>query len=221
MAGPRLRAAVILLACAGALGCGAICKVDYPWVFSRAGWQRPERVVEALGIAPGDAVADLGAGDGYFVPYLAEAVGPEGRVFAVEVDPEKLQALHDLVDRQGHDNVVVVEGAPDDPGLPDAGIDLVLLVNVYHHIDDRVRYFRRLRDDLRPGRGRIATIDMHSSGLGALVTPDGHWTDLDVLHREMSEAGYRSVASFDFLPTQSLEVFSPDPAEPGPRASQP
>ncbi len=108
------------------LGCGA--KVDLLRVATsgRDGWQHPERVVESLEIRPGDRVADIGAGDGYFLPWLSEAVGPTGRVYAVEVDAEKIEALHATVQREGLENVEVVLGEFHDPLLPDAQIDLVL-----------------------------------------------------------------------------------------------
>lgn len=191
------------------LGCEPLGKARCSQLFVRSGWQLPEEVVAALDIAPGDQVVDLGAGDGYFVPYLAEAVGPSGTVYAVEVDEEKVRDLRDRAEREGWANVRVVSGRTDDPQLPDGEMDLVLLVNVYHHIDDRVGYFRRLHADLRPRRGRVATIDMREEGIGSWVTPDGHWTELEVLRREMGEAGYQHTASFDFLPVQTLEVFSP------------
>ncbi len=193
------------------LGCSA--KVDLLRVATsgRDGWQHPERVVESLEIRPGDRVADIGAGDGYFLPWLSEAVGPTGRVYAVEVDAEKIEALHATVQREGLENVEVVLGEFHDPLLPDAEIDLVLTCLTYHHIDDRIAYFARVSTDLSP-RGRVAHLDDRDdlTGItGWMVTKD-HWSNVQQMIAEMAEAGYRLVASYDFLLTQSFQIFAPN-----------
>ena len=193
------------------LGCGG--KVDLLRVATsgRDGWQHPERVVESLEIRPGDRVADIGAGDGYFLPWLSEAVGPTGRVYAVEVDAAKIEALHATVEREGLENVEVVLGEFHDPLLPDAEIDLVLTCLTYHHIDDRVAYFARVSTDLSP-RGRVAHLDDRDDLTGItwwMVTRD-HWSNVEQMIAEMAEDGYRLVASYDFLLTQSFQIFAPD-----------
>ncbi len=177
--------------------------------FYRTSWQQPDRVVESLKIAPGAQVADLGAGSGYFLPYLAEAVGPEGKVFAVDVDPEVVQELRDTVAAAGYTNVEVVLGEFDDPLLPDGAIDLVFLCNTYHHIEDRARYFSRLQIDLKPG-GRVAILDPNADlgGFVSLFLNDGHTSAAADVVAEMQTAGYRSVQSFDFLLTQIFELFA-------------
>jgi ubiquinone/menaquinone biosynthesis C-methylase UbiE len=192
------------------LACSGLSKLDYARIYSRAGWQHPDRVIESLEIRAGDHVADIGAGEGYFLPYLADAVGPEGKVYAVEVDPEKVEALEAMVREGGHHNVVVVLGELDDPLLPDQGVDLVFLCNTYHHIEDRPAYFSRLRSDLRT-ESRLAIIDVRDdlSGILRLFVTEGHWTPLDLLYEELEKAGYRRSLSFDFLPTQNFEVFEP------------
>lgn len=201
--GPAILVALMLLACSGA------SKLDYGSLHQRAGWQKPEAVIEALDIEPGARVADIGAGDGYFLPYLAEAVGPEGRVFAVDVDAERVDALERRVAEAGHSNVTVVLANFDDPLLPDAGIDLTLLCNTYHHIEERPAYFEKLLDDL-DREGRVAVIepneDLH--GLLRLFLDEGHTSSASAIDEEMSAAGYQRTASFDFLPIQLFEVYS-------------
>ncbi len=203
------RASLLLLAIP-LIACSGLTKLDYTKLASRAGWQHPDRVIESLEIRPGSRVADIGAGDGYFVPYLSHAVGPEGRVYAVDVDPEKVEALEKRIREEGYPNVIAVAGGYADPLLPEAGVDLVLLVNTYHHIEDRPAYFSRLKSDLREP-GRVAIIDMRDdlSGILRLFATQEHWTSLESMHEEMERAGYRSSASFEFLPVQSFEVFEP------------
>jgi precorrin-6B methylase 2 len=200
-------AAVLLLCVAVALVASDLHKMDFGRLFQRAGWQLPERVLEALEIRAGDRVADIGAGDGYFTFRFAEALAPAGRVFAVEVDDERIETLRKEALERGASNVTVIEGDLDDPLLPDGKVDLVFLCNAYHHIEGRTTYFDRLRQDLAAG-GRVAILDLKLSPLVRLLAPAGHWTPLETMREEMKEAGYRMDESFDFLPVQSFAVFS-------------
>ena len=194
--------------------CSGFTKLDYTSLSSRAAWQRPDRVVEALEIQPGDHVVDLGSGEGYFLPYLVEAVGPEGRVTAVDVDEKVTRALEAKVAEEGWENVSVVLAGFEDPELPDGGADLVLLVNTYHHIEERPVYFSNLRTDLRPD-GRVSVIDpdLELGGILGLTLDEGHQTAIDSLHDEMREAGYRELRRFEFLPVQIFAVYAPEPLE--------
>jgi ubiquinone/menaquinone biosynthesis C-methylase UbiE len=188
--------------------CQGFSKLD--WTLGRAGWQRPADVVRALDLEPGDRVADLGAGDGYFVPFLEDAVGAQGRVYAVEVEPEKTRSLEERF--AGVQNVEVVLGRYEDPELPDGFIDAVLIVNTFHHIEDRPDYFARLRSDLGPG-GRVAVLepDGELTGLLSLFLDEGHTGTAAAVGEDMRAAGYRHVKSLDFLAIQIFEIFEPDP----------
>jgi ubiquinone/menaquinone biosynthesis C-methylase UbiE len=194
----------------GLSGCARLDRVDYTKGPTRAAWQHPDRVIESLQIEPGDVVADIGAGKGYFTFRLAKAVGPEGRVYAVEVDDDLTAQLESEAQERGYENVVVVRGEFADPLLPDGTIEIVFLCNTYHHIDDRAAYFSGVRGDLAPG-GRVAVIDMKDDlkGILRLFATKDHWTPRALLEDEMREAGYRNAASFDYLPTQNFVVFSP------------
>ncbi len=190
-------------------GCNGFSKLDLT-TLGRDSWQRPADVVEALELQPGDRVADLGAGEGYFVPHLTEAVGAHGRVYAVDVDEEVVGELAERFPPEST-NVEAVLAKLEDPMLPDGSLDLVLIVNTYHHIEDRPAYFRRLRRDLRPG-GRVAVIDPNEDlgGILALTLDEGHKSSAPVVEEEMRKAGYRVAARHDFLPVQIFCVFSPD-----------
>ena len=191
-----------------ASGCSGLSKLDWP-PFGRDSWQHPDDVVKALDVKSGSRVADLGAGKGYFVPHLADAVGHEGRVYAVEVESESVDELAERF-RDRHE-VVPTLGDFDDPKLPDGSIDVVLIVNTYHHIENRPAYFQRLQQDLAPG-GRIAVIEPDSDlrGVLAWTLDEGHTSSARDVVREMEEGGYLLVASHDFLPVQIFEVFSPE-----------
>ena len=200
------RAAALLLAIGIFAGCGSIKRFVYEG-FSRDEWQQPERVIAALGIRSGDRVADLGAGSGYFTLRLAPAVGADGRVYAVDVDEEMNEYLRQRVAQAGVVNVDVILGRFEDPLLPDGGVDLVLMVDTYHHLDDRPAYFRNLRRDLTPG-GRVAVIDYDGRKLWFMRLL-GHTTPREELLREMAEAGYAVAEEFDFIDRQSFVIFRP------------
>jgi arsenite methyltransferase len=207
----------LLLALPLAFGLGAcsgLSKMDYTSLTTRAAWQRPDLVIDALDIQPGDHVVDLGSGEGYFLSYLVEAVGPEGRVTAVDVDEEVTDALQARVDEEGWNNVHVILGEFGDPKLAEGDAHLVLVVNTYHHIEDRPEYFANLQSALRP-EGRIALIDpnLELTGLLSLTLDEGHRSAIDDVHTEMSTAGYREIDRFDFLPVQIFAVYAARPNE--------
>ena len=164
-------------------------------------------MIAALGIRPGDRVADLGAGSGYFTLRLARAVGPDGRVYAVDVDEAMNDYLRQRVAQAGLSNVDMILGRFEDPLLPDGGVDLVLIVDTYHHLEDRPAYFRNLRRDLAPG-GRVAVIDFDGRK-GWFVRWTGHITPRALLLREMAEAGYEPAEEFDFIDRQAFVIFRP------------
>jgi predicted methyltransferase len=172
-------------------------------------WQKPQVVVDLLEIPAGSTVADIGAGDGYFIPYLAQAVGPDGRVYAVDVDPEKIRGLEMLVAERKFANVEVVLAQFDDPLLPDGEIDLVVLVNTYHHIEDRPSYFSKLRAADLSSSGRVAVIEPNgdAGGVVGLLVEAGHTSTASAVRDEMSQAGYTTVATYDPLPVQIFEIF--------------
>lgn len=170
----------------------------------RDAWQKPHEVIQALALKPDARVADLGAGTGYFSARLANML-PEGRVYAVDIEPDMVRYLEARAKREGLRNIVAVKGEPDDPRLP-AQVDLVLLVDVYHHIGERSAYFERLRGALRPG-GRVAIIDFKlDSPVGP--PPAGRITP-EAVKAEMKAAGYRVASEHSFLPYQYFLVFAP------------
>jgi predicted methyltransferase len=170
----------------------------------RDAWQKPHQVIQALALKPDARVADLGAGTGYFAARLANML-PMGRIYAVDVEPDMVRFLGERAKREKLDNLVAVAGKPDNPRLPQK-VDLILLVDVYHHIEDRVRYFRALAASLRPG-GRIAIIDF------TLDSPQGPPRAARVapekVKAEMKAAGHALAAEHHFLPYQYFLVFQP------------
>ena len=174
----------------------------------RDGWQQPERVIDTLGLAPGDSVADLGSGTGYFTARLARAVAPGGTVYAVDIDADVQEELRERVAAEGVDNVEIVIAEPDDSKLPDASVDLVLTVNTFHHFEDPTAYFRKLVRVLKKPTGRIAIIELNGEK-GLFARWSGHYTTRDALLKGMAAAGFVLREEHDFLDRQSFVVFQP------------
>jgi arsenite methyltransferase len=188
------------------VGCARLKQCAYEGV-TRDQWQQRDRVIESLQIRPGDRVADIGSGSGYFVFSLAKAVGPNGKVYAVDVDEEMNDLVAQQAKKDGIGNVEVILAKPDDPLLPSPGVDLIFTSNTYHHIDNRVNYLTNLRKYLRPN-GRIAIIEFDRRGW--LEGLWGHYTPSEFIKREMEQAGYSLQREFNFLDRQSFLIFVPN-----------
>ena len=170
----------------------------------RDAWQKPHEVIQALALKPDAVIADIGSGTGYFSARFANMV-PKGRVYGVDTEPDMVKYLAERAKREGLKNITAVTGAPGDPRLPEK-VDLIIMVDVYHHVGDRDRYFRRLRDSLKPG-GRVAIIDFRVDSAdgppkSARIAPDRVKT-------EMKGAGYALVQEHAFLPNQYFLIFQP------------
>jgi SAM-dependent methyltransferase len=170
----------------------------------RDAWQKPHEVIQALALKPDAVIADIGSGTGYFAVRFANMV-PKGRVYGVDVEPDMVKYLAERAKREGLTNIASVAGAPDDARLPEK-VDLIVLVDVYHHIDNRERYFRKLRDSLKPG-GRVSIIDFRPD------SPEGPPTSAriapDRVKTELEAAGYTLAQEHTFLPNQYFLVFRP------------
>lgn len=173
----------------------------------RDAWQRPEVVIEALGPRAGQSVADIGAGTGYFTVRMAPVVGPQGRVFAVDVEPSMVEYIRERAAKAGLENVEAVVTAPDAPGLEPASVDLVFICNTWHHISDRLHYLDALRAVLRPG-GRVAIVDFKPGDL-PVGPPPGHKLAGEDVIAEFTEAGWTLREQLDVLPYQYVLVFEP------------
>ena len=164
--------------------------------------QKPDEVLDALRLQGTDKVADIGAGTGYFSVRIAKRV-LEGKVFAVDIEPDMLRYLGERAHREHLSVLVPVRATADSPNIPEP-VDVVLVVDTYHHIENRVSYFAKLRDSLVPN-GRVAIIDFK------LDAPEGPPPEFrlppEKIATELAAAGYSLVETHTFLPRQYFLVF--------------
>jgi predicted methyltransferase len=173
----------------------------------RAAWQKPDQIMDALGIADGSKVADIGPGAGWFTIQLARRVGPNGLVYAEDVQRQMLEAVRRRVSREGLQNVQTVFGTATDPNLPRGALDAILVVDTYPEVDDRVTFLRNLARALKPV-GRIGIVNYKPGQGGPGPSSDaneGVRVDSSVVEADAGAAGLRVLAR-ENLPFQYLLV---------------
>lgn len=170
---------------------------------ARDDWQKPDRVLAAMGLESGMTVADLGTGTGYFVPHLSAAVGPDGRVNAVDLEPAMLRYVADLAAERGLSNVDTVRAVPTDTHLPPASVDRILTVNTWHHIPERGAYARHLADRLREG-GSVWVIDVEAEA--PMGPPERHRLAPRAVVDELERGGLEAEVRDLGLPHQYVVV---------------
>jgi cyclopropane fatty-acyl-phospholipid synthase-like methyltransferase len=169
---------------------------------ARDAWQQPERVLAALELQPRMVVADIGAGTGYFAVRLARAV-PEGQVIATDIEPDMVRYMTERAAREGLPNLRAVRTPPDDPQLAAQSVDRILVVDVWHHLDNRVAYARALALALRPG-GKLAIVDFKRDSTHG--PPPAHRLASDEILRELRDAGLAASLSATVLPEQYIVI---------------
>jgi ubiquinone/menaquinone biosynthesis C-methylase UbiE len=172
---------------------------------TRDEWQKPDAVVQALNFQPGQVVADIGAGSGYFTLRLARAVEPKGTVLAVDVDAGMLDYLRQRLAQNNVKNVQVMKVPAHDPLLIDGSLDLAFVCNVYHHLEDREVYMRKVRKALKPN-GRLVIVDFYKKE-GIPVGPPMHMRlSEDEVQKELQTAGLKVTEKLTLLPYQYILI---------------
>ena len=173
----------------------------------RDAYQKPHEVIHALGLKPGEIVADIGAGSGYFTFHLARHVGDKGKVYAVDVSPDMVRHLNRRIRESKASNVITILADPDDPLLPDQSVNRFFICDVWHHVDNQTKYLSLMKKMLKPG-GEIVMIDFHKKEL-----PFGPPLQMKIaredLIKQMETNGFRLSKEHTFLPHQYFLVFSP------------
>jgi ubiquinone/menaquinone biosynthesis C-methylase UbiE len=170
-------------------------------------WQKPDQIMDSLNIADGAKVADVGAGGGWFTVRLARRVGPNGLVWAEDVQAEMLEAIKRRAAKETLHNVRTIQGSPNDPMLPPGSLDAVLIVEAYQEIQNGnpQEFLQNVRAALRDG-GRVGVVDYKKSGGGP--GPDSPRPDPETVVQVAERAGLRLVKRESFLPFQFFLVFA-------------
>jgi ubiquinone/menaquinone biosynthesis C-methylase UbiE len=180
--------------------------------------EQPRTLIDALGLRPGMVVGDVGAGSGYLSWRMAQRVGPQGRVYASDIQPEMIANLRTNMAVRGITNVVPVLSLPTDPRLPTNSLDLILLVDVYHECDHPFEMTRAMVNSLKPG-GRLVFVEYRGEDRWVPIKPLHKMTELQV-RREMALHPLQFVQTRRELPRQHILIFqrtpNPVPAKPAP-----
>jgi ubiquinone/menaquinone biosynthesis C-methylase UbiE len=157
------------------------------------------RVMDILGIAQGKAVADIGAGSGWFSVRAARRVGGAGMVYAVDINPEAIRYIDERAQKEQLRNVKTILGRADNPLLPENSVDAVLLLKTYHEVAQPVALLQNLHSALRPG-AKVGVIDRNGNG-------EDHGVGREVVIREAKEAGYKLAEQYDFVKGDKMDYF--------------
>lgn len=180
-----------------------------------AGWlERPERedeeapstALEALALTPGMAVADIGAGSGYYTARIAKRVGPAGRVYATDIQPGMIALLDRRIKSEGLANVTTVLGGIDDPKLPPQSIDLAIMVDVYHELQEPQIFLQRLKEAFKPG-GRLVLLEYRKEDPRIPIL-EAHKMSVAEVKQEMAAEGFALDQVIETLPWQHLLVMT-------------
>jgi SAM-dependent methyltransferase len=172
--------------------------------------EEPDAAITVLKIPKGAAVADIGAGSGYMTEKLSARVGPEGRVFANDVQPQMLQMLARRLVVRKITNVTLVQGMIDDPRLPAASVDLAIMVDVYHELSQPQLMLRRLKDALKPG-GRLVLLEYRKEDPSIPIKPE-HKMSVAEAKMEVEADGFVLAKVDESLPRQHILIFTAKPS---------
>jgi ubiquinone/menaquinone biosynthesis C-methylase UbiE len=170
--------------------------------------EQPQLVIDALEIKPGQTIADLGAGSGYYSFRIAPLVGPAGKVLAIDIEPGMLDAIAQRARREHVGNVATVRSSAQDPNLAPGSVDLLFMVDVYHELEYPYEMMTKVRTALKP-RGRVALIEYRAEDPDVLIKPLHKMSERQV-RREMQAAGFKHVNTVRTLPLQHLILFEAD-----------
>jgi len=191
---------------AGVMGHAAAAWLERP---EREQEEAPSKAIAALNIRPGQAIADIGAGSGYYTMRLADAVGPQGRVYATDIQPEMLALIKKKIDARSPGNVELILGTETEARLPAAAIDLALMVDVYHELAQPQAFLRSLKTALRPD-GRLVLIEFRKEDASVPIRAE-HKMSVREARMELEAEGFRFDRVIDVLPWQHILIFRRPP----------
>lgn len=181
-------------------------------MFNRKAARRQSKaneIINVLNIQPGQTIADIGSGGGFFTFLLSQLVGENGKIYVIDTNQDFLEFINIQASKQGITNVTTVHTTEQSIPLPTHSVDLLFVRSVYHHLQNRPQYFSEAKK-LLTSQGRIAIIEFSQQGSKfSFHRRCGHNVPKQIIVEEMTKAGYIVSDSFDFLPVQSFTIFRP------------
>ena len=169
---------------------------------------KPDEIIKNLKILPGQHIADIGSGGGYFSFRFATLVGKEGKVYSIDTNKELLEFISNNAKQLEQSNIITILTTEENITLSEGKIDLIFMRNVYHHIRNRIDYVKKLKEILKSD-GKLAIIEYKKRDrLFDFHRPSGHYVIPEVIIKEMETAGYQVEEQHFFLPEQSFTIFS-------------
>jgi ubiquinone/menaquinone biosynthesis C-methylase UbiE len=184
------------------LASSANCQDPDAWEERHNRMQPPDKVMDAIGVKTGMVVGEVGAGRGRYVVHMAERVGHSGKVYANDIDRNALKYLEHRCERDNISNVITVPGDVTDPKLPEGKLDLIYIINTYHHLDDKTGLMRNIRPALKPG-GKFVIIENEPAKSGW----NSHTTPEKVVIEEAAESGFELIRIESFLKEDNIYIF--------------
>lgn len=172
---------------------------------------KADQILKIMNIKPEQTIADIGSGGGFFTFLFSQLIKEKGRIYAIDINEDFLEFITKQAAEQGLTNITTVLTTDSSISLPIDSVDLIFVRNVYHHLQNRVQYFTKIKD-LLSLQGRVAIIE--NSRKGSFLSFHrrcGHNVPREIIIEEMRDAGFQVSASFDFLPIQSFTIFTPIP----------
>lgn len=191
-----------------------------PMHYSGAGWltrasrireENPAKLLKSLKLKPGQVVCDFGCGNGYHTLQLAKRVGPQGQVYAIDIQQQMLDLLDERASPRGLDNIKPVLATAEDPGMPPATFDLVLMVDVYHELSHPPEVLATVRKSLKP-EGRLVLVEFREEDPDVPILPLHKMSQAQVL-KELPPNGFKLVGQYDRLPWQHVLEFARDDSQ--------
>ncbi|MBC8415157.1 MAG: methyltransferase domain-containing protein [Candidatus Cloacimonetes bacterium] len=168
---------------------------------------KPDKIIEAISLKPGQNIADMGSGGGYFSLRFAKIVGEEGKVYAVDTNSHLLDFVKKSAKVKGLDNVIPITASGDSLDIPEKSLDFIFMRNVTHHLKNRTKYFEDLKKYLK-SEGKIIVIEYSQGKLFSFQGIFGHYVLKEIIQQELKKAGYIFKKKFDFLPDQHFTIYS-------------
>jgi len=168
-------------------------------------WQQPERVMDSLHVRPGMVVGEAGAGGGYFTFKLSPRVGTNGKIYANDIDQDKLKQLRQEIERDSITNIIPILGKPEDPCFPDSLLDMVIMVYVIHDVENPVPFLKNIKFYLKEG-APVVIVDRDPDKFGGRT---GHFLPREEIEKILSESGYWIHKIMTFLPRDNIYVAYP------------